>query len=620
MSDTSGFSFSAINGGAFSHLGQAASVANDPMAPLDEQQDAGREVQKAYGNENPHPDLIGMVSQWVQLQQAEKVASRMVAKALQTTTPGSDDPKARVTPFLNSYGGGSGGVYIPKPGLPFVALKQLAKRIEVIQAIHRTRTRQVMAFSNPSMKDDAVGWRLSAADPNAELGDDHRAYMSWLTQFLVCGGREFDALERRKLKREGLPIYLRKLTNDGLTFDHCATELVPLRGSRGLDSFFMRDSSTFYFRNQDADSAGNIPDSFLIQETQPGQIIEFTPEQASIFQRNPQTDLEWCGYGLSEMESCIETISNFLQAVAYTREGIDNNAIPRGILVMSGNYDQTQMQAFNAMWQAKIRGAGNNFGMPVMMSRGQQGAANFVQTGTPFSEMAFAKWISLQTAIACAIYGIDPVEIGLSGYSDEKSSMSGDDTSERLAAAKDKGLRPFLGDIAGYVGTDIVSRFAPWVRFNFTGLVAEDEKWKAAERARMSTIDEHRASLGMSPHPVPSIGALPADPGVLAAEFSRYQAILTYDEARKCWGGLPEFPNPQVGITPLNPSMQAAVQNALNPQAAQQPEGGPEGEDGGDGGENGGEGDPDAPAGPPGGFGGEVSDRLHALSGTSEDE
>jgi hypothetical protein len=123
----------------------------------------------------------------------------------------------------------------------------------------------------------------------------------------------------------------------------------------------------------------------------------------------------------------------------------------------------------------------------------------------------------------------------------------------------------------------------------------------------------------MTKHPVPSIGALPADPGLLNAEFQRYQAILTMDEARRCWGGLDAYPNAQVGMTPLNPSMQAAVQQALNPQP-QVPPGGPEGEDGQFGGEEDGEQGQEAPAGPPQGFGGEVSDRLHSLAGTQEDE
>lgn len=623
MSNSGGFFFSPVNGGSpFANLGPAAEVAYHPMAPDDEVADANKEVMKTYGGEAASPDLLAMMGQWVQLQHAERVASRMVAKALQMTNPGADDPKARTTPLLQGLGGGSGGLYIPKQGLPFVALKALARRIEVTQAIHRTRKRQLLAFAEPSPKDDIPGWKLVAADPNADLSEDHHAYLSWLTNFLVCGGREFDALERRRLGREGLPTALRKLSDDSFSYDHVAFETVPLRGANGLDAFWVRDSSTFYLGNrseQGPDSVGG--NAYLIQEVQSGQLVTFDYDEAFLFQRNPSTDLEWCGYGTSELESSIETIGNFLQACAYTREGIDNNAIPRGILVLGGNYDSTTMQAFQTAWQAKIRGVGNSFALPMLNSRGQQATAQFVQTGQPFSEMAFAKWIQLQTAICCSIYGIDPAEIGMESFTAGKSSLSGDDTAERLAAAKDKGFCPFLQDISGMLSNDVLARFAPWVRHKFTGLNPGDEKWKAQERARLSTIDEARLGMGMKKHPIASIGALPADSGILQAEFQRYSATLTLDEARQCWVGLPGLADSKLGATLLNPSLQAAQQGAMNPQQEEgMGPGGPEGfQPGGDGGEDG----PEAPEGagaPPKGFGGEVSDRLHALNGGSEDE
>ena len=616
-----GFLFSPVNGGSpFAHLGPAAEVAYHPMAPADEVADASREVAKAYAGGQPvSPDLISMMCQWIQLQQAEQIAGRMVAKALTMTTPGNEEPKARTTPFLNSLGAGSGGLYIPKNGLPMVALKQLAKRIEITQAIHRTRKRQLMAFAEPSAKDDVPGWRLVAADPNAELSEDHHAYLSWLTNFLVCGGREFDALERRRLGREGLPIMLRKLCDDALTYDHVVIETVPLRGAKGLDAFWVRDSSTFFFANRDQQN-GMEPEHFLVQEVQPSGLVTFTVEEAVVFQRTPQPDLEWNGYGLSELESCIETIGNFLQACAYTREGIDNNAIPRGLLVLGGNFDQTTMQAFQAAWQAKLRGVGNAFGLPMLQSRGQQSTAQFIQTGQPFSEMAFAKWIQLQTAIGCAIYGLDPAELGMESFTAGKSSLSGDDTAERLAAIKDKGFCPFLQDIAGCLSNDLLARFAPWVRHKFTGLNPGDEKWKAQERHRLATINEAREGMGMKKHPIDSIGALPADPGILAAEYQRYSATLTLDEARACWVGLPGLPDSKLGATLLNPSLQAAQQGAMNPQGQENGPGGPEGFGQGDDSGPGGPEAPGGPGGPPEGLGGEVSDRLHALNTGGEDE
>jgi hypothetical protein len=156
------------------------------------------------------------------------------------------------------------------------------------------------------------------------------------------------------------------------------------------------------------------------------------------------------------------------------------------------------------------------------------------------------------------------------------------------------------------------------VRHRFTGLNPGDLEAKAKERARLSTINEAREALGMKKHPVDSIGALPADPGILAAEFSRYNATLTLDEARQCWVGLPALADSKLGATLLNPSLQAAQQGAMNPQPEGGPEMGPAGPEGAEGADAQGEGE-DGPSGPPTGFGGDVSDRLHALNGSGDE-
>ena len=596
--------FSPTNGGSpFGHLGPEARVAYDSAAPTDEVMDAGRSLVKSYNDPSLlQPDLINMMGQWIQLQRAEKAAGRQVAKALKFSNPQSEDPKARTEPLVTNMAG-SNGNYVPKPGMPFAALRHLAKRIEVVQAIHRTRKRQVLAFAQPSQRDDARGWKLRHVDADAELSQDQTDYLKWITKFLVNGGREFDPIERRRKGRQTLRTMLGLLVNDALTLDHAAVETVGLKGAAGLDSFWVRDSATFFLSTQQGKE--DADDIYAIQEVAMGGLVYFNYGELSIFQRNLSSDLEQMGYGTSELESSIETLSNFIQAVAFTREGIDNNSIPRGILMLSGNFQPHEAQAFQAAWQAKIRGAQNSFGLPVLTSRGQQGAANFIQTGQPFSEMAFAKWITLQSALFGSIYGMDPAEIGMESFSADKSSLSGSDTAEKLAASRDKGLEPFLTDVDGFMSEEICARFAPWVRFGFTGLDATDEAEKKKEQARVSTVNELRSALGMEPHPIPSIGELPADPSMQAAEFQRYQAICTVDEARKIWGGLEAYPDPAVGAAPINPSLQALFQNATAPEPdpADNPFGGDPNDPNADG----------PPQGPPG-FGGEMADKFAQMS------
>ncbi len=618
------WSFQPANGGSpFGHLGPAERTAYDASAPLDEVADANREVMKSYHDPSlAPPDLARMMLDWVHLQKAE----RQVQKSLAMGRVEAADPKARTQPLLQGLG--AGGRYLPKPGIPFSALRQLSQRIEVAQAIHRTRRRQVLRFAAPSQKDDETGWRIRHMDPRHKPTEQDAAYFSWLQQVLMSGGLEFDQLERRRRGRVGFRDFLAMLTEDTLSLDHVAVETVPYVGPSdqgGLDCFWVRDSATFYlastFGEEDSDDIFVVQDASTNGMGAPGS-VEFTYEEAALFQRNRSSDLERYGYGMSELESSLETLTNFLSAMAYTREGLDNNAIPRGILVLSGQFPREQMAAFEAGWQAKIRGASNAFTLPVLQSRGQQAAAEYIQTNAPFSEMAFAKWISLQSAIMCSIYGMDPAEIGMEPFTAAgRSPLAGDDTAERLAAARDKGLDPLLSDIEAFISDAILSRYWDKARFSFTGIDPGDVAAKRITKERLQSIDELRTSLGMDPYPIPWVGQIPADPGLIQAEFTRQNAVGTLNEGRKLWGFEPH-PDPILGNAPLNPSFQAAYQQALGALGAEAQDGGGEGGEGGPAGSSFSADDlgaddseePEAPEGKAGQIAGALGD-LHPVPG-----
>lgn len=606
------WSFSPTNGGSpFGHLGPAERVAYDPAAPLDEVADANRQVMKAYHDPSlAPPNLAQMMLDFVKLQKAE----RQVQKSLAMGSVQAADPKARTAPLLQ--GMGAGGRYLPKPGIPFNALRQLATRIEVAQAIHRTRRRQVLRFAAPSQKDDEVGWRIRHMDPRHQPTEQDSAYFSWLQQVLISGGLEFDQLARRRMGRVGFRDFLSLFVEDTLTLDHVAVETVPFTaagGRKGLDSFWVRDSATFYlastFGEADSDDIFVVQDASTNGMGAPGS-VEFTYEECALFQRNRTSDLERYGYGTSELEASLETLTNFLSAMAYTREGLDNNAIPRGILVLSGQYNREQMAAFEAGWQARLRGAQNAWTLPVLQSRGQTGDAKYIQTNAQFSEMAFAKWIALQSSIMCSIYGMDPAEIGLEPFTPDKSSLSGSDTAERLAASRDKGLDPLLADIESFISDNLLSRYWDKARFSFTGIDPGDVEAKRKTKERLQSIDELRTSLGMDPYPIAWIGKLPADPAMLQAEFTRQNAVGTLNEGRKLWG-FEEHPDPIMGNSPLNPSMASAYQQALNGLGAKNDEDGGGGDDSFNADDLGAD-DAEEPA-PPDGKAGEIAGALDDL-------
>lgn len=559
----------------WAHLGQAAAVAYDSRAPQDEVREAGLELAGTYLQ-----DLVGlvdfpdaqMVRDWDRLRQAEATGNRLMMKALKTLNPAAAASKARTEALYATVGGG--GLWLSKPGLPFESLRALSTRVEVSQAIHLTRRRHVSKFSELSTRDDVVGFRIRHADGDHELTDDQKSYARWLAKFLLNGGREFRPHVRRSLQRETLREFLAALTDEGLTLDHAAVETVPLLQMEGLDSFHLRDGATFYL------AAPSDPGVYAYQSLSGLPDASFDYDELAIFQRNTSPDVHRRGYGRSELEASVETMTLFLQAMEFTREGIDNNAVPRGILTVYGQFDRRQEEAFRTAWSAKMRGVKNRFGLPVLFSKNGQAAAQFTSTNGDFSEMAFAKWMSLQVSIMSAIYGIDPKEINVDGFtSGTTSTLGGNDTAEKLAAAKDKGLAPFLSDVEGFISDSILARFdgsGDW-RFQFTGVEPGDVKARQAREDRVMTINEMRTALQMDPHPIGWFGDLPSDASLLSAEFQRVEKSFTYDEARRTWGGLKAFPNALVGAAPINPNMQAQYQSAT--QAEQDPQGLPDGQE-----------------------------------------
>ena len=566
------------------HLGPEASIAYNPYAPPDEVEDASSRLAKIYA---PHAsdynaDLYTMAQQYAQLEKSERSARDLVAKSMRLrdgTLKPDRQGKAETSSWGSEFGRGYFRWFL-KTGVQLPILRAFGRRIEAHQAILRTRLRQIDRFAHPSRSVDQIGWRLVMKDEEGEASPEIKRLIKWLSEVLMCGGREFDPVERRRLKRQGLKQFLRYLVHDGLELDNAAVELISLDGAQGLDSWYVRPSETFCLANpQHAEKLEDGKDIYCYQVLNGRAEVPFGFDELALFIRNSSTWAEENGYGFSEFEQTLETLNNIIQSVTYTRMGIGDSAVPRGILLAYGNYDHQTQERFKQAWQAKVRGVQNQFGLPILFSRGQQGGVQYLQTGQPFDEMAFSKWIAFNFTIAGAIYGVSPEEIGMEGFTAEKSSLSGDDTVEKLATNKDKGLYPLLKDCACFTSDEIVRRFTDIIRFEFTGLDIINSEKRYEEKLRQMTINEVRAMFDMEPHPLGWFGDLPADPGAQAAEFQRMQATLTFGEARKVWGSLPEYPSPMVNETPLNPSLGAIFMNALMSPGPDEGQGQEEGQD-----------------------------------------
>ena len=170
-----------------------------------------------------------------------------------------------------------------------------------------------------------------------------------------------------------------------------------------------------------------------------------------------------------------------------------------------------------------VRGVGNAHNLPVLVSKDQESAASFESFGEPASDVMFSKWMTFLTSIACAIYTIDPSEINFESFSSDKSSLSGSDTAQRLAASRDKGLVPLLSYFANLFNEFVVQEWGDKYIFEWTGLEPKDpaQEWEADKL--VLSVNEVRAKRGNGEAPG-EWGNAPLNPSLITGWQAERQA------------------------------------------------------------------------------------------------
>lgn len=104
--------------------------------------------------------------------------------------------------------------------------------------------------------------------------------------------------------------------------------------------------------------------------------------------------------------------------------------------------------------------------------------------------------LTFLASIICAVYGISPDEINFESFSASKSSLSGSDTTQKLANSKDSGLHPLLSYLENIFSDFIIQEFSGQYVFRWTGLDEEDEDKRHELRKLVLTVNEMRAQEG----------------------------------------------------------------------------------------------------------------------------
>jgi hypothetical protein len=144
---------------------------------------------------------------------------------------------------------------------------------------------------------------------------------------------------------------------------------------------------------------------------------------------------------------------------------------PKGILKINGNTSEGMLNQFKQAWYNQIAGVNNAWKIPVI----QSDKMDWIDLQKNNTDMQFQLWAQYLRLIACALYKMDPIEVGFRGEN-EGPSLFGKDDKTKINHSKEKGLEPLLKFWAKDFNKSVISEITEDYEFVFTGVTPDDEQ------------------------------------------------------------------------------------------------------------------------------------------------
>ena len=418
------------------------------------------------------------------------------------------EPKSAIIDPYN-YNGMTAGTRTKPTVIPYQTLRRMAQ-VPAIAAIIQTRLNQVARFAKRPRFAGDIGFEIHLKDRGKKMSEAAKKRAMEIEDFFLKTG----AIPNRK-RKDNFNTFLRKIVRDTLTLDAMTWENVPnLKGE--LAEIWAVDAATIELvANAPTSEVMDLPvyvpqtkggmklggDIAYVQRLN-GQIVaEYTEEELAYAIRNPRTDIEWADFGISELEMLIEIVTGIVNGVHYNTSYFTHNHLPQGVLEIVGKYKDEHLEAFKRHWRMLTSGASGKWSVPVMaLSEGQ--GLKFTPFKQSNKDMEFNQFLEFLFNIACAVYQIDPNEVGFKSWTSGTGQYKSDNTEEKIENSKDKGLVPLMSFLSDTFNSEIVDLIDPEFEFCWVGLEEEDEDKRLDREVKMlqsgiKTVNEIRKERDM---------------------------------------------------------------------------------------------------------------------------
>lgn len=406
----------------------------------------------------------------------------------------SDDPKSL---FFDPFAVVEQLGFKDKPtNISYGTLKAITWKMPVITAVIQTRIGQVAAFSHPQRNRYDVGYKVKLRDASKEPTGADKKWAQQMESLLQRTG-----VTENPRGRDNFEKFLRKLTWDALVYDQTCIEVVPNRKGQPAE-WYAVDGSTIRL----ADAASTFIDeddqkAIRYVQIYDGMVIaEYTQEELFFGVRNPRSDIRLHGYGVSELEMLVGTITSMLWSWQYNQKFFSQGSAQKGLLNIKGAISEKQLRMFRRHWYQNLSGVENAWRTPIMNSDDVQ----WVNLQNSNRDMEFSAWMDFLIKVACSMYNMDPIEVNFQyGNVGQKSALKESNNKEKITESKERGLRPLLRFMAEALNQSVIWPLNENFELVFVGLDSAthdevlDRNTKAVKTTR--TIDELRAEDDLPP-------------------------------------------------------------------------------------------------------------------------
>lgn len=383
--------------------------------------------------------------------------------------------------------------------ISYGTLWQMYMRMPVVQAIVILRKNQIASFAIPQQDKYALGFKVALRDEDKNPTKQEMKWAQEMSNILTTTG-----VTQNPKGRESFRTFLKKLVSDTLIYDQMCFEIVNNR--KGLPcEWYATDSTTMRI----ADNGNTFIDEDLTKEVRYVQIYdgivinEYTSDEMVFGVRNPNANIRLQGYGVSELELLITTITGLLNAHDFNQKFFTQGSTAKGVFNFKGSVPGKMLGEFRRQWYNMLSGASNSWRTPIINSPEEVQYINLQQS---HRDMEFNAWMDFLIKEACAVFGTDPAEINFSyGNTGQSKALVESSNADKIMESKERGLRPLLDDIAELITKHIVTPLNEDFCFKFCGLDAET-KDKVVDRNMKRvksylTVDELRAEEDRPPLP-----------------------------------------------------------------------------------------------------------------------